>query len=139
MAQPLTASQRAQIRLYCGYSARFRQTDSRLEQAMNALDVGDIDTFNEVLGFLASLADMDAKLLNAHNRLKAMKVGSIMLDAKVEIGMLRSEGRRFVGRLASTLGVEVRQDVFAGSGPSQYAASGGPRAGSGRGNLLPRG
>jgi hypothetical protein len=69
----------------------------------------------EPIGILALLADVDAKLTDAHGRLKAMKVGSIDLPGKLEISTLRSEGRRHVSRMASMLGVEVRHDVYSAS------------------------
>lgn len=131
----LTATERAQVRLYCGWSARFRQTDSRLEQSMNALDMGDAATLTIVSGLLLSLVDIDTKLVDAHKRIKAQAVGSIKLTLDKEIGLLRSEGRRFAGRLASLLGVEIRQDVFAGKGPSYWASAYGVH----NSNLPPRG
>ena len=132
----LTATQRAQVRLYCGWTARFRQTDSRLEQSMNALDAGDAETITVAAGMLVSLVDIDTKLVDAHKRIKANTVGSIKLTEEKEIGILRSEGRRFAGRLASLLGVEVRHDVFSGNGPSWWSGTNGPTGG---GNLPPRG
>lgn len=121
-----TDTQRANIRLYLGWSARFHQTDSRLEQAMSAVDMESSGATNTIcVALLASLADIEAKLLDAHNRLKAMQVGSITLPGKNELGLLRSEGRRFAGKLAATLGVEVRHDVFSGSGPREFASADG--------------
>lgn len=133
----LTTAERASIRLYCGWSGRWRQTDSRLEQAMNALDMADDDTMAEVRTLLASLASVDTELVDAHKRIKAAKLGSLELSQAGrrgdEIEVLRSEGRRFVGRLAATLGVEARQDVFSGSLPRTVY-----RGGS-RSNLPPLG
>lgn len=138
-SQPTTSAERASIRLYCGWSARFRQTDSRLEQSMNALDEGDDDTMAEVRLLLGKLAQVDVDIEAARPLLQAAKVGSIELQAVVQIGMLRSEGRRYVGRLAATLGVEVRQDVYSGRGPSGRAGTYGMMPGSGGGNLPPLG
>lgn len=114
----LTPEERASVRLYLGWPARFYQAEPALEQSMNALDQSDDATHGVVISLLASLADVDAKLVDAHNRLKAKKVGSIELMEDKEVQMLRSEGRRFAGRLAAVLGVEIRHDVFSGMGPS---------------------
>lgn len=85
---------------------------------MLAMDGSDSDTQALVVGLIASLVDVDAKLLDAHTRLKAKKVGSIELTLDGELMSLRSEGRRFAGRLATILGVEVQHDVFSGKGPT---------------------
>lgn len=111
-----TEAQRVKIRFYLGWSARFHQFDSRLEQAMNAVDAdGSGETELQVEAVLTSLDAVTASLTAAHDRLKALAVGSIKLSGNGEINALRSEGRRHAGSLASTLGVEVRHDVF-GSG-----------------------
>ena len=120
---PLSEADKAKIRMYMGWSPRFFQTDVALEQAMNA-----VDNLPEVLtllqnpingtppGVIASLEDIDAKLVTAHARLKADKVGSIQLNRN-EMRQLRKEGKRLVSRLATYLGTEVKRDVFSGSLP----------------------
>jgi len=144
----LTAAQRAQIRFYLGWSARFHQTDSALEQALNAVDAGDDETYGLITratgdplgtGLLASCVDIDTKLLATDDELEVLKVGTIELDVMQKVGTLRSNGRKFAGRLAALLGVPVRHDVFSGTGPR------GPFLGlagampSGGGNLPPLG
>lgn len=136
---PLTSAERATIRFYCGWSARFRQTDSRLEQALNALDSGDDDTIAIVRTLLTKLTQVDADIETARPLLQAAKVGSIELQAVTQIGALRSEGRRYVGRLCALLGVEARQDVYSGHAPSARAGTYGMMPGNGRGNLPPLG
>lgn len=118
----LTDTQRAQTRLYCGWSSGYRQTDSRLEWAMNRIDGSDAATMAVVTGLLTSLADIDTRLTAAYARLKALAVGSITLPGNLEVATLRSEGRRLSGRLATTLGVSVRHDVWSGTGPSGFAS-----------------
>jgi len=119
----LAESDKAKIRMYMGWSPRFFQTDVALEQAMNA-----IDALPEVLaliqnpiggsppGVIAALEDLDAKITNAHGRLKADKVGSIELN-RAEMMQLYREGKRQVSRLATLMGTEVRRDVFSGRLP----------------------
>lgn len=137
----LTATQKVNIRMYLGWQDRFHNTDSRLEMALAAADTN-AELLTTIGALLTSLADIDTKLADAHKRLKATKLGSIDLPGPGEIGMLRSEGRRFVGRLSSLLGVATRHDVFSGYGPTHYAGYDGPyRDGSagGGGNLPPLG
>lgn len=132
MATPFTSGQKANIRLYLGWSARFHQFDSRLEQAMSAIDNEmDDSTHDIIVAKLASLASIDTRLTDALGRIKALKVGSIDLPGAMELGLLRSEGRRFVGQLAATLGVEVRHDVFRGGGPRSFATHEGLIPGGG--------
>lgn len=121
----LSEAQRIEVRTYLGWSDRFHQTDSRLEQALNAIDLRP-DSLAKVVALLASITDIETKLEDAHGRLKARNVGSIALEAEIELGALRSEGRRFVGRMSVLLGVECRHDVFSGSLPTFRAGWGGP-------------
>lgn len=137
MATPFTSAQRAKIRWYLGWSARFHQFDSRLEQAMNAVDSEPTDDTSALI--IANLTAMDAlntSIVAAYQRLKATKVGSIDLPGGMEIGMLRSEGRRLTGQVASTLGVEVRHDVWSGTGNKSFAGPDGLSVG---GNQYPHG
>lgn len=119
----LSAAQKADIRLYAGWQARYLQIDSQLEGAMRAIELQpehEAQITNPLTGtppgLLAQLSDIDAKLRDAHGRLKASQVGSITLNPD-ELLSLRSEGRRLVKRLCSILGVPRGEDVF-GSGGS---------------------
>lgn len=132
MATPFTSNDRARIRWYLGWSARFHQMDSRLEQAMNAVDMEPTDDTKALI--TGNLAQMDT-LMNttipaAYNRLKALKVGSIDLPAHKEIAMLRSEGRRLGGQIAACLGVETRHDVWSGAGNKSFAGPNGLEGGN---------
>lgn len=120
-----------QIRKYLGWSERFHQTDSRLEQAMNALDGSQSDDARtDVLATLTKVADIDTRLTGALDSLGALQVGSIKLPGALEIGMLRSEGRRLIGGIAALMGVEVRHDYFSPSGPTTHAGAGGMSGGN---------
>jgi len=122
----LTETERAEIRMYLGWSARFHQFDNELEGAMNALDdpakADTLALFQNPLagsppGFLAVLRDIDAKILAAHGRLKADVVGSIKLNRR-EAKQLYKEGKRITSRMARTLGVEVIHNVWDGTLPT---------------------
>ena len=110
----LSDTQKAQIRMYLGWSERFFQFDSRLQQAMGAIQAEAELLITDTLangGLLASLADIDTKLTASHSRLKADVVGSIKLN-RSEVSQLRREGKRLAGRLASMLGVKIRNNAF---------------------------
>lgn len=124
-----TETQKAQVRLYLGWPARFWQTDSRLEQAMNAVN----DKAEELAlctALLTSLADIDTRITACYTRLKALKVGKIELPGAGELGALRSEGKRLSARLALTLGVAMRPGVWGGGGPSAFSSDDGPEGGN---------
>jgi len=114
---PFLASEKVEIRFFTGWSARFHQTDSALEQAMSAVE-SDADTLAFIqTTILPAIRDIRTKLTDAHGRLKALKVGSIELPEYAEVMTLRSEGRRHVGSLCSTMGVSARQDIFGAALP----------------------
>jgi hypothetical protein len=110
----LTETEKAQIRLYLGWSMRHFQDDPRLEMAFNA-----VTPEAEVIirAELTACILFDTRIDAATKRFKAAEVGSITLQGETELGLLRSLGREHVGRIASTMGVEVKHDVFSGSAP----------------------
>jgi len=120
----LTDVQRADVRFFLGWSARFHQFDSRLEQAMNAIST-EPEAETLVLGEIAACKDIDTKLTAAHARLKALKVGSIGLSGPGEIQALRKEGKRHTTRMAAIFGVERRIDVFSSGSHGAFASFGG--------------
>jgi hypothetical protein len=131
----LTDAQKDSVRQYVGWNFRFRQTDSQLELALNAVDQ-DATVQATVIAQLAALVDIDARIVGAYERIKAkVLIGDVELMESQEIAILRSEGRRGVGRLAAYLGVPVRQDVYSSALPSQFSGYHGPYGGT---HNLPR-
>jgi len=134
----LTDTQRAAVRRALGWSARFHQSDSRLEQAMSALSTEPEHELQvtDLLandGILANISDIQTKLRGAHSRLKANKVGSIELRQQ-ETNQLKAEGDRWVEDLARMLGVETRSGgQFGGARIRSFA---GPGGSSGGGNYV---
>jgi hypothetical protein len=110
-----TLPERQSVRKYLGWSGRYYQTDSRLEQAMNAIAT---ETETEIRVELTRIASLETEMDAARRRWKAAKVGSIELQGATEFGLLRSAGRQAAGRIASMLGVEIRHDAFSATGPS---------------------
>lgn len=126
----LTEDQKFQIRLYTGWSERFHQFDSALEQAMSALETRPSAEAG-VIALLADCARIDTAITAAEARIKAMSVGPIELN-NGEINQLRDRGRQFAGRIASILGVEIRNDVFSGASPDARASAFGMIGGGNR-------
>ena len=131
----LTTAQEADIRRALGWSARFHQFDSRLEQAMSAVGT-DADHELQITdtltndGILANIDDIQTKLRDAHARLKANVVGSIVLRQQ-EVTQLKKEGDRWVLDLARILGVETRGGgLFGGAHIKTFAGYGGLYGGS---------
>jgi len=125
----LTAQQRADVRTALGWSARFHQFDSRLEQAFDALAT-EPEHETQVIALLAEVVDIKTKLKDAHKRLKALKVGSIELNAlRIELTGLRLEGMRHTAELAAILGVERRHNIFGSGSSSTFAGFKGPYRG----------
>lgn len=108
-------TQKSQIRYYLGFPDQYRDLYTTLESQLNGALSAESETL--VSNLLLSLIAVDASLVSAHSRLKAKKVGSIELNDK-ELSALRSEGRRFVERLATIFGLYPLRDVFAEGGGS---------------------
>jgi hypothetical protein len=128
---PFTPAERAKIRWYLGWTARFAQVDTRLEQAMSAVDMEATDATRDLI--IANITAMDAiaaRMTAAYDRLKALKVGSIDLPGPGELGMLRSEGRRLGGAVAAALGVGTKHDIWSGAGNKNFAGWNGSEGGN---------
>jgi hypothetical protein len=106
-----TDDEKATIRMYLGWSARFAQTDTALERAMSAIEQMPAD-LTLARAHLAELARIDAAITACESRFKADQVGSIKLS-QTELSRLRSRGMERVGRMATLFGVEVRDNAFA--------------------------
>jgi hypothetical protein len=133
----LSDSSKAQIRLYLGYSGKYFQIDSVLEQAMNSVAADpDMQTILETL--IARCQDVDAKLQASDNRQKMQSAdqGAIVYRGPVELAALRSQGRMAVGRMAAMLGVECRHDAFSPSLSNTAPVLFGGLWGNGRGNTM---
>lgn len=122
-----TGAEKATIRMYLGWSARFAQTDTAVERAMSAIE-GMPDDLALARVHLTELARLDAAITACEARFKADQVGSITLS-QTEISRLRSRGAQVVGRLATLFGVEVRDNAFAPDLPRWRGGHGGPIGG----------
>lgn len=141
----LTAAQRAEITIFCGWSARFHQTDDKLDRAMNAIEsypeyealltnaLAPID--GSPPGLIACCRDAMAKLRLAMNRKKASSVGSIKLN-ELELENIRGLGRQYATQMCLLLGVKKRGDVFAETCSTGFASFEGQDDGPGGSNYI---
>ncbi len=108
-----TSAEQAKIREYLGWGARFAQTDSSLQIAMEGL-ASFPDDETQVRAALTELTNIDTRLAGARDRLQASSVGTIALNPG-EIIQLRAEGRRYCQTIANILRVEIRNGGKFGS------------------------
>jgi hypothetical protein len=123
----LTDTEKATIRMYMGWSARFAQTDNAIERAMSAINTMAAD-LALLRSHLTELARIDTAIEACESRFKADQVGSITLS-QTELPRLRSRGMERVGRMATLLGVEVRDNAFSPDLPRWRGGHGGPSGG----------
>ena len=139
----LSETQKQKCRLYLGYSGRWHQTFTELEQAMDSVNSQaasiaspTYDSANALIGEISAVLDQlaatDKQLIGssassyadgAKKRQKFDKAEDVTFRGPVELAALRSEGRMLVNRLALLLGVPVNGDVF-GSGASSGGGNG---------------
>jgi hypothetical protein len=117
----LDETQRAAIRHYLGWSERFFQFDSRLEGAMNALDMRPAAEAN-VVSWMGLLSTLDAQIVDQRDRLKVVKLGTITLDGTRELANLRGTGQQIVGWISATLGIPIQHDVYSPGSPVSFAS-----------------
>lgn len=119
----LSSADRDNVRTYLGYSGRFAQVDSVLEQAMDSIN-GDSDAVGTIQALILSCQGIDTQLTAIQTRAGISNVDEIVVDTTKGLRELRSEGRRYVGRMAAKLGVPIRHDAFAASTANEAPAPG---------------
>lgn len=118
-----TEVQRVQIRRYMGSTGSWDGEDPRLESAitgtLSQAEGGaraDNSTETAVVGYLTSIAAVEAQLVALHDSMIASQIGggtdTIKIDPARAMLTLRAEGRRYVGHLGDTLGMQPIRDVF---------------------------
>lgn len=116
----LDDEEKAKIRLYLGWSARFHQTDSRLEQALSTVS----GMAAEEALIRADLARCDAALAQldaTETTAKAVAAGPIQLRVHYQIEAILRKGAIAAKRIASVLGVPFQNNVWCGGGPLGFA------------------
>lgn len=111
----LTNAQKVSCRYWLGYSGRFYQVDSALEQAMAA--IADADLEARIAAVLTELDALDAKRADVRSRAGIRQVDEIVFQDGKAAGLdaIRTEGTMLVGRLAALFGVDVRRNPFSAS------------------------
>jgi hypothetical protein len=119
----LTSTQKAQVRLYLGFSDQSRSTGGHqaLEGAMLALSA---EAETQVGTILTALATVDSNLTTAQS---ATRAGIIEVDnggvkwssdGMSAVNAIERAGRMYVARLAAILGVQPVRDVYGSSIPA---------------------
>lgn len=140
-----TDAQRADVYFFAGWPQRYVNVNTALEWAIDK--IGQYPDQQAIIantltgtppGLLAQLRRLhDVTIPAAYSRLRAVKVGSIDLDARAEINYLRSEGRRLVNSMCSALGIKRDADVFApGDGSGAPPMWGTRDGGAGSGGFI---
>lgn len=101
------------MRLYMGWQDRFYQYEPELEYALDAAQ-NDDTAVALILGIIDVLVEIDADIICARKRLKALEVDGQKLPGPVETNMLKDQGKMYVGRMSAFIGVPIKQDVFRG-------------------------
>ena len=108
-----------------GFAGIFMQADSRLENAITAVqaqvDGGtrpDNSTELSIKSIISDLQTIELNLKNLWTKSLALTVDELKVDPVRGMMMLRMEGRRLVNHLARTLSTRPRDDAFSSSSPS---------------------
>lgn len=106
-----------------GWGARFWQLETRLENAMDAVEQTLPEETERIQEHLTALTAIDTKITDALDTAGVTGVSSIKLDSDQGISHFRAEGRRRVEAIASILQVTIKKNYYGGSmagGPIQY-------------------
>lgn len=109
-----TSTEKSRIRMLLGWGARFWQLETRLENAITAVEQTLPDETIEIQGILTALTAIDLQITDALGTVGVTAVSSIHLDSDQGIGHLRSEGRRQVEAIASILQVNIKKNYYGG-------------------------
>lgn len=117
----MTDAQRVKIRTYLGYSDQSRGYYSRLE---GAIDVLIAEAEEEIICLLEDLATIETTLKASQKRQKVMQAEDVKLAGHDEIIALWKEGSRYVRRISTILGVEIKENPFSSGSPTGVAGRG---------------
>lgn len=111
-----TETEKTRIRMLLGWGARFWQLETRLENAMEAVENTLPDEAAQIQTILTDLTNIDTKITEALDTAGVTGVSSIKLDSDQGISHFRSEGRRLVEAIASILQVNIKKNYYSGGG-----------------------
>lgn len=110
-----TATEKTRIRMLLGWGARFWQLETRLENAMDAVEQTLPDEQAKIQAILVQLTDIDTKITDALGTVGVTGVSSIHLDSDQGLSHLRAEGRRLVEAIGTILQVFIKKNYYGGS------------------------
>jgi hypothetical protein len=114
----LSSAERAKVRKYLGWGARFFQVTTELEQAMDTLGTAPDDE-TEVREELLKCQEADEQMKKVFTTALAIQVGAIRSHAHYQLGLIRSMGTQAAARIASILEVPLKNGGgFSVSGPT---------------------
>ena len=126
-----TDTEKADIRKYLGWQARFAQFDSALERAFSAIGGGAFPAEEQqARDLVTKIKGIETEIDTAHSRFKADKVGPIALNRN-EIRQLVDRGESYIGQLARCMGVPVKGHALRADLPDFGASPWGPMGGGG--------
>ena len=110
-----TAPEKTRIRMLLGWGARFWQLETRLENAMDAVEQTLPEETLKVQAILVVLTDIDTKITDALGTVGVTGVSTIHLDSDQGLSHLRAEGRRQVEAIATIFQVPIKRNYYGGS------------------------
>lgn len=110
-----TDAEKSRIRMLLGWGARFWQLETRLENAMEAVEQTLPEETALIQAHLTALTAIDTKITEALDTAGVTGVSSIKLDSDQGISHFKAEGRRRVEAIASILQVPIKKNFYGGS------------------------
>src|ERR1041384_3041710 len=107
-----SSTEKTRIRMLLGWGARFWQLETRLENAMEAVEQTLPDDTAKIQAILVQLTDIDAKITDALGTVGVTGADTIHLQADQGISHLRAEGRRLVETIAVILQVNIKKNYY---------------------------
>jgi hypothetical protein len=115
-AVPFTPAERAKIRMYLGWSEKYRDYDTRLESEMDGVgndvsaDTGAAFNVRDILSKLQNVVDL-LESGTGNQTIRAVKGGTVFQGPE-EMKTYRTHGRTLVQRMAIIFNVAPRRDFF---------------------------
>lgn len=114
-----TEAEKTRIRMLTGWGSRFTLTETRLENAMDAVG-GIAEDQAKIQAILTSLTTIDTQITSALETAGVTGVSSIKLDSDQGISHFKAEGRRLVEAIASILQVPIKKNYYGGGMTGSY-------------------
>jgi hypothetical protein len=107
--------EKTRIRMLLGWGARFWQLETRLENAIEAVENELPTETAQIQTLLSKLTVIDTKITEALDTAGVTAVSTIHLDSDQGISHFRSEGRRLVEAIAAILQVPIKRNFYGAS------------------------